>query len=76
MNKDLNENANEMLTSLVTFRENYNLLMIKEKNLALLIKKSKLRFLPVFEKYHQSNYKLLDENESYAKTILENKINL
>ncbi len=76
LKKELYEHADEMIDNISIFRENFNSLITKEKDLALLMKKAKLRFLPIYEKYNQSTSKYLDESEASANQIIKDNQNI
>lgn len=71
---DILENISEMDNDLQTFRTNYNSLIIKEKNISLLIKKESLRFIPFFDKYKKSNFKFIETNLEDNNFVLSNYI--
>ena len=72
LKREMTEDAIEMRYNLSTFRNNYNLLLTNEKNLLLLMEKEHLRFLPIYDKYKQSNFKYVNECIDYSKFIQDN----
>jgi len=69
LEREMTAGASDMLVNLQNFKSNYSLLINSESNLAALMKKEGLNFIPVFDKYKQANLQYVDDNNTYANLI-------
>jgi len=66
---EIKEAIIDMLSNLVTFQTNYDLLIVKERNLSKIMSDEGLRFIPLFEKYKDSNHNHVQSCIDYASMV-------